>query len=115
MRDRLVLVPDQPRQRTKEVAIVDHHFMGVGANGRGHFARISKFVERALLEADRKRLDRPVDHAGHQRTDGAAVDSARQEHAERNVAHQPQAHRLFEQRPEPIHERGPAQLLIFKF
>ena len=66
--------------------------------------RVIELAERALLERDRERLQRPVDHPRHQRGDRAAVEAAREEHAERHVGHQPDAHRLFEQLAEPAHD-----------
>ena len=65
-----------------------------------HRARVFELVERAILERDRERLERPIDHPRHQRRDGAAVDAAGEEHAERHVAHQPEADRFLEQRAE---------------
>ena len=76
----------------------------IGADRARDLARVFELVERAILERDREGLQRPVDHPRHQRGDRAAVDAARQEHAERHVAHQPQADRFLEQRPEPLDE-----------
>jgi hypothetical protein len=56
-----------------------------------------QLVERAILEPDRERLQRPIDESRHQDSNRAAVDTAGQEHPERHVAHQPQADRFFEQ------------------
>ena len=95
--DRLVLVPDQFRQRAEEVAIVDDDLVAVGSDRARDLARVFELVERAILEPDRERLQRPVDEPRHQDSNRAAVDTAGQEHPERHVAHQPQADRFFEQ------------------
>ena len=73
---------------------------------RGDLARVIELAERALLECDRECLQRPVDHAGHQRGNRAAVEAAREEHAERHVGHQPDADRLLEPFAEPLARRS---------
>ncbi len=104
MRDRLVLVPDQPRQRTEEVLVVDDDLVRVSADGRRDPARVVQLAECAFLECHGERLQRPVDHRRHQRRDGAAVETAGEEHPERHVGHQPDAHGFLEQIAEPPHE-----------
>ena len=91
VRDRLVLVPHQLRQRAEEVAVVDDDLVRFGADGARDLPRVLELAERALLERDRERLERPVDQPRHERRDRAAVDAAGQEHAERHVRHQAQA------------------------
>ncbi len=76
MRNRLVLVPDQARERAEEILIVDDDFVRVGANRRGDLARIVQFAEGALLERHRERLQRAVDHPRHHRGDRAAVETS---------------------------------------
>ena len=97
VRDRLVLVPHQLGQRAEEIAIVDHDFVRVGADGARDLARVFELVERAVLERDREGLQRTIEHPRHERRDRAAVDAAREEHAERDIGHQAQADRFFEQ------------------
>ena len=76
--------------------------MGVGVNRARDLARVRELVERPLLERDRERLQRTIDHPRHQRGNRAAVDAARQEHPERHVAHQPEANGFGQQRSELI-------------
>ena len=97
MRDRLVLVPDQPGQRTEEVLVVDDDLVRVRLDRGRDLARVVELAERAILEGDRKGLQRPVDHLRHQRGDGAAVEAPGQEHAERHVGHQTNADRFLEE------------------
>ena len=103
VRDRLVLVPDQAGQRAEEVVLVDDDLVRVGLDRGRHLPRVIELAERALLESDREGLQRPIDHPRHQRGDGAAVETAGEEHAERHVGHQPDAHRLFEPGAELLH------------
>ena len=42
--DRLVFVPDQPRQGLEEIFHAHNHFMMAGADGIGHLARIGEFT-----------------------------------------------------------------------
>ena len=100
--DRFVLVPHQFRQRAEEISIVDDDLVGVGVNRARDLARVRELVERPLLERDRERLQRTIDHPRHQRGNRAAVDAARQEHPERHVAHQPEANGFGQQRSELI-------------
>ncbi len=106
MADRLVLVPHETRQRAEEVGVVDHDFVRVGADRPRHLAGIGQLAERAIVEGDREGLDRAIDLACHQRGDGAAVEAARQEHAERHVRHQTQANGRAQQVPEPLDQFG---------
>ena len=96
----------QLRQRAEEIAIVDDDLVRLGADRARDLARVLELVERAVLEGHREGLQRPVDHPRHQRGDRAAVDAAGQEHAERHVAHQPEADRFLEQRAESRDDRA---------
>ena len=60
MSDRLVLVPDQFRQRAEEVVVVDDDLVGVGSDRARDLAGETEFVERVILESDRERLQRPI-------------------------------------------------------
>ena len=109
VRDRLVLVPHEPGQRAEEVAVVDDDLVR-DRSDRPRDLRAYQLVEvafltrwnAAILEGDRKRLQRPVDHPRHQSRDRAAVDAAGQEHAERHIGHQTKLHRLFEELTESL-------------
>lgn len=68
-----------------EVARRDGARAVIGREALGNLLRISRFVERRLIEADRAGLHRLRARFGHQRDDRAAVDPARQKGAERNV------------------------------
>ena len=103
MRDRLVLVPDETRQRAEEVLVVDDDFVRVGLDGARDLARVAQLAVRPILESDGEGLERPIDLAGHDRGNGAAVQPAGQEHAERDIGHEPDAHGFFEQLAEPPH------------
>ena len=48
VRDRLVLVPDQPRQRAEEVLLVDDDLVRVGLDRRRDLPRVVELAERAL-------------------------------------------------------------------
>jgi hypothetical protein len=106
--DRFVLVPDEPRQRVEEIAGVDDDLVHVGADCAGDGPRVFELVERALAERDREGLQRPVDHPRHERCDRAAVDAAREEHAERHVGHQAEPDGFFEQLAESADDVGAA-------
>ena len=96
MSDRLVLVPDQARERVEELARADHDLVGIRANRPRDRTRVVKLAERPLAESHRKRLERTIDHPRHQTGDHAAVQAARQKHPERHVAHQPETDRFLE-------------------
>jgi hypothetical protein len=79
-------VPDQTIEDPQGIRSHDQLVM-VGAEVLRHPPRVRELVEIRLVEADGKGLDRPCRHAGHQRDDETGVDAARQERAERHVAH----------------------------
>jgi hypothetical protein len=81
-----------------------HDLVRRGPDGGGHLARVLELAERALAKATEKVCSGRSICARHDGGDGAAVDAARQEHAERHVGHQAQAHRFLEQRAEARHE-----------
>src|SRR5450759_467622 len=70
--------------------------MVLGAYLPGHFTGVGELAEGLLLIADRESLDRPGGHGLHKRGDGARIDTARQEHAERHVAHETSADGFFQ-------------------
>jgi hypothetical protein len=96
VRQRLVLVPDERRQRAEELVGADEDLVVVAAVARGHLAGIVQLVGLALGERHTERLHLPVDHLGHGRRDRRRVDAAGQERAERHVGHEPDAHGLAE-------------------
>jgi hypothetical protein len=106
MCDGFVLVPDQARQRREEVVIADDDFMVDGADAVGRLPRVLELAVLAIGKRNGERLDRPIHLARHDGGHRAAVDAAREKHPERDVRHQPQPHRLFEQMPELLDQRG---------
>ena len=60
-------------------------------------ARVLQLVRLALGERDREGLDRLFDQLTHHGRDGRRVNPTRQEHPQRHVRHQTQAHRRAEQ------------------
>ena len=94
--DRLVLVPDEPRQRLEELLLRDGHLVMSRADVLGDIASKAQFAVASLAVADGEGLHRLAAQALHDRGDDARVDAAAQEHAQRHVAHQPQPHRLFD-------------------
>ena len=65
----------------------------LGAVARGDGARLLRLAEALLLEPDRERADGADAQLVHEGHDGARVETAREEHAERDVAHQVALHR----------------------
>jgi hypothetical protein len=109
VRNRLVLVPDETWQCAEEVAIVDYDLVRLCPYRSRHLPRVSELAECPRLECDRERLERPPEHRRHERRNRAAVDPSRQEHAERNIAHQPELDGLLEQLPKTAHVVGQAR------
>jgi len=61
------------------------------------------FVEFAIVEADRERLDRPFAVGLHDRDDQRRIDAARKEGAQRYVGFHAHADRVVEKRVELVH------------
>ena len=77
----------------------DRLFVMLGREERRDLARIGRLVVARLLKRDRERLDGPIGRLRHHGHDGARVDAARQERAERHVRHHLRAHRTPERFP----------------
>jgi hypothetical protein len=75
----------------------------VGAEAARHLAGVRGLVVLALLEADRKRLHRLAQHLAHVADDGAGVDAAGEERAERHVRDQVRGDALAQRRVETFH------------
>src|SRR5207237_5811645 len=60
MRDRFVLVPDQPWQRAEEVPIVDDDLMRISLDRARDLSRVLELAERALFERHREGLQRTI-------------------------------------------------------
>ena len=73
---------------------------------RATWRAYSSSLNARSLNATENVCERPVDHPRHERGDRAAVDAAGEEHAERHVAHQPQADGFFEQIAELLDDIG---------
>ena len=76
MGDRLILVPEERRKRTKELAIADDDFVCLGADCLGDLTGVGELVEGVLFECHGEGLERPIDLPCHDGGDGAAVDSS---------------------------------------
>src|SRR2546428_7145668 len=61
-------------------------------------SRVLELVVLALVEADRKCLDRARGLPGHERNDGARIDATAKERAKGNITDEPYAHGLTELR-----------------
>ncbi len=59
MRDRLVLVPDEPRQGVEEIGFADDHFVPRRADRVRDRSRVLQLAVRLRLEGDRKCLEPP--------------------------------------------------------
>ena len=78
--------------------------MVVGGKARRHLARVGQLVVRggAGAEPDGEGGDAPARHLPHAGRHHAGVHAARQEHAERHVALQPEPHRLAQLVADPL-------------
>ena len=94
---RLVLVPDEARQLAQQVRGAHRELAVLGAAVRRDAARERQLaVGPGCVEADRERLDGAGAHAAHERHDEARIDAAREQRAERHLAHETHAYRLGE-------------------
>ena len=118
----LVLVNDQQPWKTLAEFVEDAKkrpqeivYSSGGLYGASHLPGVVQLAECAIVERHREGFHRAIEFPCHQCCDGAAVDTAREEHAERNICHQPQADGLLQQRSETLDEialRGIRQLGI---
>ena len=99
--ERLVEVPHQARQQL-EGARAHDQLVVVGAQMLRDAARVGELAEILLLEPGAERLDRLAHRVAHERHHHARVDPARQERAERDVGHEPHAHRFRQERAQPL-------------
>ena len=86
----------EPRQRVDQVEVValDPVDEVPRAVAIGDLLREARLVERRVGERDRAGVDRRRPTARHRRDDGARVDAAGQERAERHLGDHPQPHRF---------------------
>ena len=94
--DRFILMPDEARQRSKELLRSDHHFVMLRPDGSSGQPGITQLISFSIREADRERLDRLLDHGSHERGQSGGVDPSGKEKSDRYVAHQVTAHRVTE-------------------
>ena len=80
----------------KKSAHAERDFVMLGADAAGDLAGEFEFAVGRLRVAHRKGLHGCRNHALHEGGNGARIDAAAQEHAERNVAHQPHADGFFQ-------------------
>ena len=113
MRDRLVFVPHELRQRAEEVVLVDDDLVRVRPIARAHLTRVLELAERPLLERDRKGL-RAAGRSCRPSTQQSRCCRGPPDRnmPERHIGHQPRAHRVFEPLPEaldglPVRELAP--------
>ena len=104
IRDRLVHVPQELRQQRDDVGL-DQDLVVIGAEPRRDRLRVRQLVVEvvgvAAAEADRIGLHRAAAVLRHQADDGARVDPAGQERADRHVAHHLHPDRFLESRTDP--------------
>ncbi len=74
----------------------------VGAKMLGDGGGVLRFIELALVEADREAAHGAPALRLHQRHDGRGIDAARQKRAERHVRHHAPPDRVAQQRIEPL-------------
>ena len=70
----------------------------------GDEPRVGELVERALLEADRERVQRIVRLLGGERGEQRGVDAAGEQDADRDVADEMRAHRVAQPRAQLLDE-----------
>ena len=77
MSERLIFVPNKPRQRVEEFFGANDNFVVISLVGLGDDACISELIRLPLGKRDRESLDRLIDHSAHDRGDCRRVDPAR--------------------------------------
>src|SRR6185369_14386213 len=86
--DRFVFVPDEVGERV-EILLGSHDDIAVlGADRLRGQARELELVGVALAKTDRKGSDWLLDRSRHQGGQRTRIETARQEHAKRHIAHQ---------------------------
>jgi hypothetical protein len=96
-RDRFVFVPDQARQSFEKIFRADHGLAMFRADGARHLGRVTQFAEAGFAISNGERLDPRIRVVAlHKSGDGAGIDAAAQEHAERHVAHPAHLDRFFQ-------------------
>ena len=81
-------MPDEARQARHRVGL-DHDLVMVGLEVSRHDARVLQLVVLAMLESDREGPQRAGAEPAGQGDDGAGVDAAAEQRAERHVADEP--------------------------
>ena len=89
-------MPYQLGQGIEEILHADNHFVVLRADGFSHAPGVGKLAVGRLRVAHRERFDRTGEHPPHERGDGARIQAAAEEHAQRDVAHQAHAHGFLE-------------------
>src|ERR1700730_1786211 len=86
--DRLVFMPDEPRQSGKEVFIVNYHFVVLGTDMFSDRTCVWEFSEAGFLVANGKSLERLTTalrrHGGYR----IVIEAATQENSQGDIAHQ---------------------------
>ena len=96
VRQRLILVPNQPWQFRKKLLGRHNNFAMLGFVCVRHHPRIYKLVRFALCECNGKCANRLFHQRCHRRRDRSRVNAARQEHTKWYVTHESKPHRFGE-------------------
>src|SRR5207249_6200345 len=107
--ERLVEELGKPRHEVEGYARAQDLFVMVGVERARDAARVRGLVEGGVFETDRKGLEAAGEVARGEGGDRARVDSPREEHAERHVAHEVLPHREIEERAKGLHGVGFAE------
>src|SRR2546425_359610 len=110
--ERLVEELGKPRHEVERYARAQDLFVMVGVERARDAARVSGLVEGGVFETDRKGLEAAGEVARGEGGDRARVDSPREEHAERHVAHEVLPHREIESPAECLHRVGLADRVV---
>ena len=89
LRERLVAVPGEARQRGEKVLGSHHELVMVCLGTGGGNTRQRALVVQRVVESDREARERARSGFAHQTQDGRRVDASAQENSERNVTHEP--------------------------
>src|SRR6478672_4276529 len=88
-------MPNQLWQSVEKLLHADQYFVMIGVECPGCLTGILELTVGSLAISDREGLYFLCNHPLHHSGDRTRIDSAAEKHAERHVAHQPHADRLF--------------------